>query len=160
LGVSVGSLNISNVDLTGTGGLFRAESGGTLNVTFDTASTTSFPGASSHAIFLNGATTGTFTVSGGAISGVAGSDVFIIGRTATLNIPASITNTSDVAIEVTGRTANNVTFSGALSSTGSATAISVHDNTGGTIAFTNASKVFNTGTATAVNLQTNTGATI
>src|SRR5262249_35760690 len=41
---SAGDLIISNVDLTGTGGLIRVTSGGNLNVTLDTATTTSATG--------------------------------------------------------------------------------------------------------------------
>ncbi len=153
---TVGTLNVSNVVLNGTGGVFRADSGGTLNVTLDTASTTS---ASGHGIHLAGALTGSFTATTGAISGVSGTDVLISGGTETVNIGSSITSNVGGSVSISSHGTNNVTLSGALNVTGG-TGISVSSNTGGTIAFTNASKVVSTGVGTAVNLATNTGATI
>ncbi|MEK6259708.1 MAG: VCBS domain-containing protein [Planctomycetota bacterium] len=152
---SVGTLTVSNVVLNGTGGLFRADAGGALNVTLDSADTTS---ASGHGIHLVN-TTGSFTSSAGAISGVTGTDVLISGGTATVNIANSITSSVGGSVEIASHGTNNVTLSGALNITGG-TGLSVHDNTGGTITFSNASKVVNTGASTAVNLATNTGATI
>jgi hypothetical protein len=153
---TVGTLTISNVDLTGTGGLFRADSGGTLNVTFDTATTTS---ASGHGIHLAGALTGSFTATAGAISGVAGTDVLINGGTETVSIGSSITSNAGGSIDIGSHGTGNVTLSGAINITGG-TGISVHNNTSGTIAFTNASKAVGTGTGNAVDLDTNTGATV
>jgi len=153
---TVGTLTISNVDLTGTGGLFRADSGGTLSVTFDNAGTTS---ATGNGIHLGGATSGTFTTTSGAISGVAGTDVLINGGTATISIGSSITSNTGGSIDIGSHATNNVTLSGAINITGG-TGISVHNNTSGTIAFTNGSKVVSTGTGNAVDLDTNAGATV
>jgi hypothetical protein len=58
---TVGSLTISNVTLNGSGGLIRADSGGTLSVQLDSATTTS---AGAKGIFLNNVDNSTFTVSG------------------------------------------------------------------------------------------------
>jgi hypothetical protein len=159
---SVGTLTISNVELNGTGGLFRADSGGTLNVTFDSASTTS---ATDQGIHLAGGASGTFTVNGtGTISGIAGTDVLIGASSATVNIASNISSNAGGSIEVTGRTgASNVTFSGDLAVTGGF-GIFVHDNSGtGTIAFTNAdgdTQKVSTGSNPAVSLVNNSGLTI
>src|SRR6185503_12357001 len=90
---SVGSLNISNVILNGTGGLFRADSGGALTVVFESAGTTSASGNG----FQLGSTSGTVTVSAGAISGVTGTDVLISGGTVSLSCASNITHTSSAA---------------------------------------------------------------
>ena len=58
---SVGTLNVSNVTLNGTGGLFRADTGGTLAVQLDSA-TTSNAGATG--ILINNTDNSSFTVSG------------------------------------------------------------------------------------------------
>src|SRR5436190_19276304 len=122
---SVGALTINSVSLDGTGSLFRADSGGALAVTFDTASTASAPG---NGIQLGGATTGTFTATTGAISGVSGTDVLISGGTATVTIGSSITGNTGGTIDINGHTTGNITFSGALNITGG-TGISVQNVT-------------------------------
>jgi uncharacterized repeat protein (TIGR01451 family) len=155
---SVGTLNISSVTLNGTGGLFRADSGGTLNVTFDAASTTSAPG---NAIQLN-SVTGSFTVNGsGSITGVTGTGVLISGGNATVSIASSINkNSSGRIADIQSRTGNNVTLSGQLDCSSGCTGINVSSNTGGTIDFSNGTKNISTGSNTAVTLATNTGTTI
>jgi hypothetical protein len=157
---TVGTLTISNVDLTGTGGLFRADSGGALSVTFDTASTTG-TAANINGIQLGGALTGSFTATTGTISGVnatGATDVLINGGTETVDIGSSITGNAGGSVDI-GSHNGNVTLSGALNITGGS-GISVHNNTGGTILFSNASKVVSTGASNAVDLDTNTGTTV
>ena len=58
---TVGTLNISNVTLNGTGGLIRADSGGTINATLDSATST---GGSTSAILLSNVDNSSFTVTG------------------------------------------------------------------------------------------------
>jgi hypothetical protein len=58
---SVGTLNVSNVTLNGSGGLFRADAGGTLNVQLDSA-TTSNAGATG--ILLSNVDNSSFSVTG------------------------------------------------------------------------------------------------
>lgn len=156
-GTAVGSLFITNVNSTGTGGIMTISTSGAINVTLDTATTTS---SSTTGISLTNIS-GSFTASSGAISGVTGTDVYVNGGTATVNIGSSITSNTGGSVEVTGRGAgaNQVTFSGALNITGGS-GLFIHDNTAGTILFSNSSKVINTGTSTAVNLAGNTGAII
>ncbi|HKO96860.1 MAG TPA: LamG-like jellyroll fold domain-containing protein, partial [Pyrinomonadaceae bacterium] len=162
---TVGTLNISNVGLSGTGGLFRADSGGALTVNFDSAVTTS---ATGNGIQLTGtaanALSGTFTagVAGNGISGVTGVDVLINGsansNTATVTINSNISSTAGGAIEITGRSgANPISFPSDINVTGGF-GISVHDNSGsGTITFSDAGKVLSTGTNAALSLVNNTG---
>ena len=111
---TVGTLTILEVILNGTGGLFRADAGGTLNVTFPTATTTS---AGSNGFSLANVS-GSVTASGGAISGVAGIDVAINGGTVTFSNGASITHAANSAtVDITNHTTGTVTFSAAVGAT-------------------------------------------
>ncbi len=156
-GTAVGSLFITNVNSIGTGGIITIGTSGAVNITLDTATTTS---SSTTGISLTNIT-GSFTASTGAISGVTGTDVYVNGGTATVNIGSSITSNTGGSVEVTGRAAgsNQVTFSGALNITGGS-GLLIHDNSAGTVLFSNASKVINTGTSAAINLSQNSGATV
>jgi len=111
---TVGTLNILEVILNGTGGLFRADSGGALNVGFASASTSS---AGSHGFRLAN-TTGSVAVAGaGLITGVAGSDVLIGGGTVSMTCSSSITHAAGANPMVSiggGHTIGTVTFTGTL----------------------------------------------
>jgi hypothetical protein len=152
---SVGNLTIDNLSISGAGQPVDITNGGALTVTIDSISTTS---SNNRGINLDGVT-GTFTVNGGSLAGITGSDIRINAGTAAVTYAGTINNTSNLSVEVTNRTGGSATFSGAITDTG--TGISVTGNSGGsTITFSNATKTLNTGTATAVTLTSNTGATI
>jgi uncharacterized repeat protein (TIGR01451 family) len=124
---TVGSLTISSVTLGGSGGLFRADSGGTLAVTFDSAGTSGFSGTGIQLMNVGG----TFTINGsGNISAVTGDDVLVSGGNATISIASSITNTAGHSVNVSGMTGGSATFSAAISDTG--TGILLNSNTGAT----------------------------
>ncbi len=111
---TVGTLNILEVILNGTGGLFRADSGGALNVSFPTATTTS---AGSNGVHIGGVTTGVVSLGGGAISGVALADVAIVGGQVAFSCASSITHAAGVNPMVSisgGHSVGTVTFTGAL----------------------------------------------
>jgi hypothetical protein len=130
---TVGTLTISTVTMNGTGGLFRADAGGALTVTIDSASTSAFAGIGIQLVNV----TGTFTINGsGVISGVTGDDVQINGGTATVSIGSSITNAAGRSVNVTNKTGGTVTFSGAITDTAGSTGISLTTNTGATINLT------------------------
>ena len=109
---------------------------------------------------------GSVTINGGSIGATddpAGIAVDVEGGTGNVTINASITKiTAGDLVEVTSRTTGTVSFGGALSATLQAGGIDVNGNSGGTIAFTNASKVINTSATagTAISLVNNTGATV
>jgi hypothetical protein len=128
---TVGTLNISEVILNGTGGLFRADSGGILNVNFPTATTTS---AGSNGIHIAGSTSGSVSITGaGAISGVAGTDVVINGGTISFSCSSTITHAANSAmVDISNHTTGTVTFSATLSAT---------NGTG--LQFTNADSTYN-----------------
>ncbi|RYD21545.1 MAG: hypothetical protein EOP88_11010, partial [Verrucomicrobiaceae bacterium] len=142
---TVGTLTVSNVVLNGTGGLFSVTDGGTLNVVLDSATTSSAP---AQAINLSLAA-GNFTISSGAISGVAGDDVRINGGTVTYNHTGTITNTAGRSVNIINKTSSgNVTFNSLISDTSSGILLDNNDgatvrfdggltlNTGGNAAFT------------------------
>ena len=129
-GTAVGTLTVSNVVCNGTGPIFTVSNSGALAVTLETATTTN---SGTTGISLTGCT-GSFTTTAGAISGVTGDDVLISGGTANISIGSSITNTAARPVNVANKTAGTVTFSGAISDTG--TGISLSTNTGSTISFT------------------------
>src|ERR1051325_5295136 len=158
---SVGTLTIANVILTGTGGLFRADAGGALNVTFDSASTT-LTNATINGIQLAN-TTGSFTVNGsGSVSGVAGTGVLISGGTATVSIASSLSKTAaGTLVDIQSHATGNITLSNNLSCTSSCSkGVNAASNTSGTIDFGGGTKTINTGTNNAVTLTSNTGATL
>ncbi|MGX9053219.1 beta strand repeat-containing protein [Mesorhizobium sp. 14Argb] len=110
--------------------------------------------------------TNAVAVNGGSIGATndpTGNGVDINGGTGSVTIAASVTKTSTGNIvNVSGRTAGTVVFSGSLSATGGfANGIDVSGNSGtAVINFSNATKTLTTGANTAVNLTGNTGATI
>jgi uncharacterized repeat protein (TIGR01451 family) len=112
---TVGTLNISEVILNGTGGLFRADSGGTLNVAFVSATTTS---AGSNGFHIAGASGSVSVGAGGAISGVLGSDVVINGGTVAFSCGSSISHAANSAsVDISNHATGAVTFSSTLTAT-------------------------------------------
>ena len=77
---------------------------------------------------------GNVTITGGAFSGVSGSEVLIDGGAGTIAIGATITSTAGRSIDVSNRTAGSVTFAAAVADSGDG--ILLNNNTGSTVAFT------------------------
>ena len=96
----------------------------------------------------------TVNLNGGSIGNVNDSvaeGVLITGNGGDVTIAASVTKTTaGNVVEVNDHDSGTVTFSGAISATGNAdNGILITNSGGGTIAFTNASKVINTGSSNA-----------
>ncbi|BCG69817.1 hypothetical protein MesoLj113a_09750 [Mesorhizobium sp. 113-1-2] len=110
--------------------------------------------------------TNAVNVNGGSIGATndpTGVGVDINGGTGAVTIAASVTKTTaGNIVQVSGRTAGTVAFSGNLSATGAAAnGIDVSGNSGtAVINFSGTSKTLTTGANTAVNLTSNTGATV
>jgi hypothetical protein len=141
-----GSLNVqidSLVSTSGTHGVHLGATGSALTGTF-TATTGAISGSSGVAFLVGDGNGGLGT--GGAV---------------TISYGGSITSASGRAVEVRRRVAGLITFSGAIASTHAGTsAIFVGDNPGGAVVFSGPSKALNTGAASAVSLVNNTGSTI
>lgn len=153
---TVGSLSMSDVAISGATGGFRVGNGGALSATFAGISTSGGTGGT-NGINLTGCT-GSFTVNGGTISNPSGSAVLISGGSVTFSSSGTITNNSGFAVDINDHDSNNITFSGSITSSGSG--IRVQNCNGGTKAFSGNSKSLTTTSNSAVTLVNNTGATI
>lgn len=183
-----GSVTFSNLSLpyAGNGTGLVASTGGTINIggtsstitgrpALDITSTSFGSGATFASITSNNFfskavnldnVSGPLTINGGSISAstfFAGGIAFDVnGGSSNITYAGSITYPSpstDLVVEITGRTGGTVTFSGTINAT-SGTGINVASNTGGTINFSGSTKTLNTGANTAVTLSSNSGATI
>ncbi len=147
-GGSIATTNRAAIDASGTNAL---------NITLTSVSSTNSTGKG---INIDAAT-GTLSIGGGAISGSATEAFDLNAGSAVISYAGTVTKTSaGRLVDISGRSAGNVTLSGNLSCTSPCTGINVASNSGGTIAFSAATKTLNTGTSNAVTLATNTGATI
>ncbi|MBK8965402.1 MAG: hypothetical protein IPM36_01740 [Lewinellaceae bacterium] len=100
---------------------------------------------------------GALTINGGSITNSTSIAFDVNAGSGAVTYAGTINNAAR-AVEVTGRTGSTVTFSGNITNTG--TGINVANNTGGTITFSGTSKNLNTGANAAVTLANNSGATI
>jgi Ca2+-binding RTX toxin-like protein len=134
----------------------------TANMAFDTVSSATSAG---DGVNLSGGTVN-FSADGGTISGALGISFDInAGGTGTITYAGNLNDgEGGTAVEITGRTGGAITFSGQLnddSDTGGGINIgSGGANTGGTVDFTNATKVLNTGDAAGVTVLNSDGMTV
>jgi len=142
---------------TGTAINISTVGAGASGIAFTSVNTNS----AANGILINALTgSGAFSVTSGAIVNASTRGVDISGGSTNISYGGTISTTGVAArsVEVTGRTAGTITFSGNITDT--STGINVASNTGGTIAFSGATKTLNTGANTAATLSGNTGATI
>jgi uncharacterized repeat protein (TIGR01451 family) len=144
LASSVGNFTMNNASISGAGQPVDITNGGALNVVLDSVSTTS---SNNRGINLDG-TTGTFTVNGGSLAGITGSDVRLNSGTVVFSYSGTINNTSNDSVEITNRTGGSATFSGAITDTG--TGITLTSNTGSTNTFSGGISL-NTGASIGLN---------
>jgi hypothetical protein len=131
-------------DVTGTAGASLA---------FDNVSSTN---SANDGINIAGLGAGTFSATGGTISGAAGIAFDLDGGTGNVGYAGT-----GASVEVTNRTGGAVTLSGNIGDGADAGGgITVSGNTGGSTTFSGATKTLNTGASTAVSLTNNTGHTI
>jgi hypothetical protein len=168
-GGTVGSLTVSDVDVTGTGMAVDVDQGGTLNVALGTLSSS---GSSQQGVQLAGtALSGTFTATTGAISGSTGTG-FLVGDgsgTANTGGTVAISYGGNISSSGTARTvdiedrsagAGTVTLSGTLThSSGNGTGVFIDDIAAGAISLSG-SNTFNTGTAVAIQITDATGGSV
>ena len=132
-GGAVGTLTVSDVAVSGSGGIIEVTTSGVLSgVTFDSIGSTSTQAASGDAgIDLTGIT-GTFGVGGSTISGSDGSGISISGSSAVFSFGATTVESSGAAgIDVSGSTGGSVSFTDTDTVRGSgAQGILLTNNTG------------------------------
>ncbi len=130
----VGTLVITNVSVTGAGKAIDIDGGGTLNVALGTVSSSS---SASEGVDLTGVS-GTVTASSGAIAGSALTAFNVSGGSVSVTYGGSIAKDSDGnAITVSNQTGGTVSFNGTVSSTGASDGIGLQNNSGATVSFTN-----------------------
>jgi hypothetical protein len=156
-GATIDSTNGDGIDVNGSGN-------GT--VTFTTVDLDNMTG--NGVVVTN--SNGTVNINGGSIGGSndpTGDDVNISGGTGSVTVAATLGKTTgNSLVEVSGHSTGSITISGNLSDiSNQATAaansgIYVHNNTGGTITFSGATKTLTTNGNFGVDLDTNTGTTV
>ncbi len=150
-----GSLSVTGAtSLTNVGVNAIVVSGGAVNINFPTLNMSAV-GSTGVALVNH---TGTFTVGGGTFGTVGGDDFSVSGGTGVISFGANITNTAGHSVTINNHETGNTTISGTISDTG--TGILVQNSNSATIAFTSATKTLNTSLNAAVTLTNNTGGTI
>ena len=153
-GSGIGSLAAAYMAVAATGGEALDLENGTASASFNSLSSVGSAGNGLRLVDLSGSV----TAPAGALLGATGAAVLVSGGDAVVSYGGDITSTTDRSVLVQNRTGGSVTLSGDIQDGG--TGIRVANNSGGTIAFTGASKIINTGANTAVDLSSNAGATI
>jgi hypothetical protein len=144
----------------------NANGGPAINVTGTAGASLRFDQVSSASsttdgINLAGLGSGTFSATGGSISGAAGYAIDLDGGSGNVTYPGGIADGSGGTADITGRTGGTVTVSGAITDGADAAGgISLSGNTGGATTFGNAAKTLNTGIGTAVSFTTSDGHTL
>lgn len=107
------------------------------------------------------ALTGSLTINGGALSGSSGPAVTMTAGNASVTYTGTITQTTDAkAVSVSTRTGGTVDMAGNIICTAPCRGITVQDNTGGVTQFTGASKALSTADIDAVLATGNAGSSL
>ncbi len=157
-GASVGNLNISSTDVTGSGQAINLTHGGTGGaVTLGTVSSS----GGSVGIALGGALVTTFSATGGTLSGHSVSEFSINGGNATVSYGGTIGDGTGLSASIANRSGGTVTLSGNINDGNDAGGgISLSANSGTTINFTGTTKTLNTGAGDGVSANNNSGSTV
>jgi hypothetical protein len=153
-GTGFGTLTVGSISVDATGGPALDLSSGDVFGAFETLSSSNSTGAGIHLLGIGGS----FSAAGGTITGAATAGVDVTGGAGVFSYGGNIVSTGPLAVFVANRTGGALTFGGTIASTGNG--IGVQNNSGGTIAFTGASKTLSTGANAGVRLLNNAGATI
>jgi hypothetical protein len=133
-GASVGTLNISDTDVTGGGQAINITHGGTGGtVALGTVSST----GGTTGIALGGALVTNFSATGGTLSGHSSSEFNVNGGTGNISYGGSIGDGSGLSASVSNHTGGTVGFSGSITDGADAGGgVALSNNTGGTVNFT------------------------
>jgi len=156
-GVTVPASGTANVSATGGPAVDVVTAPGAV-LSFDTVSSTD---STTDSINLDGLGTGTFSATGGTISGAAGISFDLNGGNGDVNYPGALQNGSGATAEVTGRTGGVVSLSGTIvDGADDGGGISLASNTGGTTTFSGSTIDLDTGTSNAVSMTSSDGHTL
>lgn len=153
---SVGNLIVNEVNINnGTGGGFDAGngSGASMNAVFGSISATG--GANGINLTNCG---GIFTANGGTITNPSGAAVAITGGTVVVSIASNLSDNSGFVVDIDNHDSNNITLSGSVTSTDQG--MRVQNCNGGVITFSGTAKSLITGANKAVTLANNSGGAI
>jgi len=153
-GSGFGALAASAVNVAATGGPSLDLANGTVAASFATLSSANSAGAGLRLVSVGG----TLTAAAGVIANAATVGVEVSGGAADVSYGGSIGGSGSRAASVTGRTGGTLTLSGDI--TDASGGILVQNNTGGSIAFTGASKQLSTGASNGVTLASNGGVSV
>lgn len=158
-GASVGTLNISDTDVTGGGQAINLTHGGTGgSVALGTVSSS----GGVTGIALGGALVTNFSATGGTLSGHTGSEFSSNGGSGTVSYAGTVGDgTGTTSVSIVNRTGGTVTLSGNITDgadTGGGIGISGNAST--TINFTGTAKTLDTGIGDGVSITSNTGSTV
>lgn len=162
---TVGTLTVTDVDVTGSGMAVDIDQGGTLNATFDVLSGSGVQLAGSGLSGTFTGTTGTLSASSGVAFQVGdGAGTANTGGTVAISYGGTVTASGaarTVEIQDRASSAGTVTFSGAVNHTGGGggAGIFIDDVAAGNITFSGSSSL-NTGAAVAVQVTDVTGGTV
>jgi hypothetical protein len=157
---TVGTLTISDANISSARNGFRAENGGALNVTFGSITVADGNGGG---IVITTGVTGTFNGGTGSITNTIGAAVQISGGTVAVDYDGNLVKNTAAGrlVDIQSHATGAITLDGNLtSSVTGASAIFISSNTSGTISFNGLSKTLNTATNTAIEILNNTGTTI
>ncbi|VIO68212.1 Endo-1,3-1,4-beta-glycanase ExsH [Bradyrhizobium ivorense] len=130
---SVGNLTIDQMSITGSGQAVDIDQGGALNVSLGTVSSS----GGAFGVQLGGALTGSFTTTGGTLSGHTTSEFDVNGGTGNISYAGTIGDGTGSSVSVASHTGGTVAFSGAITDGADAGGgVSLSGNTGSTINFT------------------------
>ena len=169
-GHSVGTLNITNVAISGLGEAVDIDHGGALNVTLDSASSSGGTYGIQLGTSVGGtALTGTFNGGTGSISGSTTAGFLVgdgaggasTGGTAVISYAGSISETNGARnVDIQDHATGAVTLSGNLTHTGTGGSAVFLDGNSSNVTFSGATDNLTTGTATAINVTNHTGGTV
>ena len=158
-GATVGTLNISAADVTGSGQAINLTHGGT-GGTVSLGTVSSSGGAAG--IALGGALATNFSATGGTLSGHTGSEFSVNGGTGTVSYGGNIADGSGLtSVSIVNHATGGVTLSGTITDGADANGgIGISGNTNTSINFTGSSKALNTGIGDGVSITNNSGSTV
>ncbi|HEX8384538.1 MAG TPA: cadherin-like domain-containing protein, partial [Rubricoccaceae bacterium] len=158
-GTSFGTLAVSEVGITTNGRALNLTTG-TLGGGFTTLSSSG--GANN--VLLSGVGTGgtvrTLGTTSDALSGATGDALTINGGDGSFTYAGTITNTTGLAVNVTGKTGGTLTFSGDINPATAGRGIAVTNTSATTVLFSGANQKISSGIQAGIDLSNNTGGTV
>ncbi|MEA3210564.1 MAG: hypothetical protein QOE70_3621 [Chthoniobacter sp.] len=154
VGGSLGLIAGGNVTMSGVTGTAVNVNGGAINIDLHTLTLSTI---TSGGVLLT-SHTGSFDAVA-SFATVGGNDVSVVNGSGNVTISGTINNTAGRAVNIDNHDSGNVTISANITGSGG-TGINVVNNGGGIILFSGTTKTLNTGTSDAVTLTNNGGAAI